>query len=76
MTASLIGKRIPQLDARKKVTGEAIYGPDIMLPGMLFGKITAGTAGVLLAVTGGYLWRLKRKAESAENRAALSNETA
>lgn len=36
---TLIGKRIPKLDAPKKVTGEARYVHDIELPGMLVGKI-------------------------------------
>ena len=36
---TLIGKRIPKLDAPEKVTGEALYLHDIKLPGMLVGKI-------------------------------------
>ena len=36
---TLIGKRIPKLDARKKVVGEAVYVHDIELSGMLVGKI-------------------------------------
>ena len=36
---TLIGKRIPKLDAPQKVTGEARYIQDIELPGMLYGKI-------------------------------------
>ncbi len=36
---TLIGKRIPKLDARKKAVGEAIYVHDIELPGLLVGKI-------------------------------------
>ena len=36
---TLIGKRVPKLDAPKKVTGEAEYINDIELPGMLHGKI-------------------------------------
>jgi len=31
----IIGQRLPRLDATAKVTGEAVYGPDINLPGML-----------------------------------------
>ncbi|MHC4413664.1 MAG: xanthine dehydrogenase family protein molybdopterin-binding subunit [Planctomycetota bacterium] len=36
---TLIGKRVPKLDAPKKVTGEAKYLHDIELPNMLVGKI-------------------------------------
>ncbi len=36
---TLIGKRVPKLDAPKKVTGAAQYIHDIELPGMLVGKI-------------------------------------
>jgi CO/xanthine dehydrogenase Mo-binding subunit len=36
---TLIGARIPKLDAPSKVTGAAQYLQDIMLPGMLHGKI-------------------------------------
>ncbi len=32
-----VGKRIPRLDAIDKVTGHAIYGIDVELPGMLYG---------------------------------------
>lgn len=34
-----IGRRLPKLDALDKTTGRAIYGHDLRLPGMLFGKI-------------------------------------
>ena len=34
-----IGKRVPKIDAYDKVTGAAIYGHDLVLPGMLYGKI-------------------------------------
>lgn len=33
-----IGKSIPRVDGREKVTGEAVYSTDIQLPGMLIGK--------------------------------------
>ena len=33
-----IGKSIPRVDAREKVTGEAVYSSDIHLPGMIVGK--------------------------------------
>jgi 4-hydroxybenzoyl-CoA reductase alpha subunit len=36
---SVIGKRLPRIDARTKATGEAIYTMDIQLPQMLYGKI-------------------------------------
>ncbi len=34
-----VGKNVPRIDAREKVAGEAIFTTDIMLPGMLIGKI-------------------------------------
>lgn len=36
---SIIGKRIPRIDSRLQVTGQAKYAADLVLPGMLFGKI-------------------------------------
>ena len=36
---SVVGKRIPKLDAAKKAMGRAEYIQDIKLPGMLYGKI-------------------------------------
>ncbi len=36
---AVIGKRIPKVDAREKVTGRAVYAADVMFPGMLYGKI-------------------------------------
>lgn len=39
----LIGKRIPRLDARAKVTGQAKYTSDIQLPGMLYAKMLRST---------------------------------
>jgi 4-hydroxybenzoyl-CoA reductase alpha subunit len=38
-TFSVIGKRLPRVDALAKVTGEAIYTTDINLPRMLCGRI-------------------------------------
>lgn len=35
----VIGKPIPKHDARIRVTGEAVYGHDIVLPNMLYGAI-------------------------------------
>lgn len=36
---STIGRNTPQIDARQKVTGRAIYGGDFKLPGMLHLKV-------------------------------------
>mgnify|MGYP000141374252 CR=1 FL=1 len=36
---SLLGKRLPRKQAVEIVTGKPIYASDIMLPGMLYGKI-------------------------------------
>lgn len=36
---SVIGKRVPRVDALAKATGTALYGADIHLPNMLFGKV-------------------------------------
>jgi 4-hydroxybenzoyl-CoA reductase alpha subunit len=36
---TFIGKRVPKLDAIDKVTGRAVYGHDMKLPRMLYGKI-------------------------------------
>jgi 4-hydroxybenzoyl-CoA reductase alpha subunit len=36
---AFIGKRVPKLDAIDKVTGRAVYGHDMKLPRMLYGKI-------------------------------------
>ncbi len=36
---SLVGKSVPRIDGVVKVTGSAIYADDLMLPGMLYGKI-------------------------------------
>jgi CO/xanthine dehydrogenase Mo-binding subunit len=34
-----VGQRWPRLDAREKVAGEAVFGPDLALPGMLHGAV-------------------------------------
>ena len=36
---SIIGKRVPKIDAKAKVTGRAAYAADLKFPGMLYGKI-------------------------------------
>ncbi len=38
-TYSVVGKRVPRVDAVDKATGRSIYGSDIYLPGMLYCKI-------------------------------------
>ena len=35
---TVIGKSVTRVDANEKVTGEAIYGYDLVLPNMLYGK--------------------------------------
>ena len=39
MAESVIGKRIPKVDSREKVTGQAIYAGDMRMPGMYYGKV-------------------------------------
>ena len=36
---SVVGKRIPRIDALNKVTGTAVYSGDVILPNMLYGKV-------------------------------------
>lgn len=36
---SVVGRRLPRVDALEKVTGAAKYGADVHPPGMLYGKI-------------------------------------
>ena len=36
---SVIGQRLPKLDAPDKATGRTVYGHDVRLPGMLHGRI-------------------------------------
>jgi len=36
---SVVGKNLPRIDAWEKATGEARYGADLSLPGMLHGKV-------------------------------------
>ena len=40
---SVVGKRLPRVDALEKVTGAAKYGADVHPPGMLYGKIVRST---------------------------------
>jgi CO/xanthine dehydrogenase Mo-binding subunit len=37
MNRHYVGKRIPRIDGLEKVTGRAVYGFDVALPGMLYG---------------------------------------
>ncbi|MDH3269306.1 MAG: molybdopterin-dependent oxidoreductase, partial [Ignavibacteria bacterium] len=39
MNLSVIGKRLPKIDAPDKATGRAIYTDDIVLPNMIYGKL-------------------------------------
>lgn len=38
-TLKIVGSGVPRIDGIEKLTGRAIYGVDVQLPGMLFGKI-------------------------------------
>lgn len=39
MIKPAIGQSVPRIDAREKVTGEALYSGDLVMPGMLYMKI-------------------------------------
>ena len=39
----VVGKPITRVDAEEKVTGKAVYGYDLVLPDMLYGKVLFGT---------------------------------
>ena len=36
---SIVGKRMPRIDAYERVTGQAQYTGDIQLPGMLYARV-------------------------------------
>lgn len=36
---TVVGKPVTRVDAEEKVTGEAVYGYDLVLPNMLYGKV-------------------------------------
>jgi xanthine dehydrogenase molybdenum-binding subunit len=36
---NVVGERLPRYDGADKVTGKAIFGPDVALPGMIYGFI-------------------------------------
>lgn len=40
---TVVGKPITRVDAQEKVTGEAVYGYDLVLPNMLYGKAVFST---------------------------------
>jgi carbon-monoxide dehydrogenase large subunit len=42
---TVIGKPVTRVDAREKLTGEAVYGYDLVLPDMLYGKTLFSTKG-------------------------------
>ena len=35
----VVGKRLPRVDAKERVTGEAVYPADLALPGMVYAKL-------------------------------------
>jgi CO/xanthine dehydrogenase Mo-binding subunit len=39
MKTPYVGARVPRVDANEKVTGQAVYGFDVDLPGMLYGAV-------------------------------------
>ena len=39
MKTHYVGKSVPRLDGREKVTGRAVYCVDVQLPGMLYGAV-------------------------------------
>ena len=39
VTGRVIGKRTPLIDSRWKVTGQAVYGDDVRLPGEIIGRL-------------------------------------
>lgn len=49
---TILGHRVPRVDGAAKVTGSAIYGDDIKLPGMLYGvcRYTDIPAGKILSI--------------------------
>jgi CO/xanthine dehydrogenase Mo-binding subunit len=40
---TVVGKPVTRVDAEEKITGEAIYGYDLVLPEMLYGKVLFST---------------------------------
>ena len=42
-TLNVVGRRVPMHDAALKVTGQAQFTDDLMLPGMLYGRLVRST---------------------------------
>ena len=40
---TIVGKPVTRVDAEEKITGQAIYGYDLVLPNMLYGKVLFST---------------------------------
>ena len=38
-SSGIIGCSVPRVDALEKVTGRTVFGPDLKLPKMLYGKV-------------------------------------
>jgi CO/xanthine dehydrogenase Mo-binding subunit len=38
----IVGRRVPRIEGREKVTGAAVYAGDVRLPGLLWGKVLRG----------------------------------
>jgi CO/xanthine dehydrogenase Mo-binding subunit len=36
---TVVGRSIPRIDGEDKVTGHTVFGADLKLPGMLYGKV-------------------------------------
>ena len=41
---SVVGKKIPRIDAYERVTGQAQYTGDVRLPNMLYARVLAQSA--------------------------------
>ncbi|HHX77693.1 MAG TPA: xanthine dehydrogenase family protein molybdopterin-binding subunit, partial [Firmicutes bacterium] len=39
MALKVVGKGVTRVDVLSKVTGQAVFGADVYLPGMLYGKV-------------------------------------
>src|SRR5262252_5343032 len=42
---SVVGKPVTRVDANEKVTGQIVYGYDLVLPNMVYGKALFSTKG-------------------------------
>jgi CO/xanthine dehydrogenase Mo-binding subunit len=40
---TVVGKPVTRVDAAEKITGQAVYGYDLVLPQMLYGKVLFST---------------------------------